>query len=182
MVLAGLAIASIWLYFGDVLLTLLFVHLATSAAAVAVLFVYRETLCLSRFRAFSLALEACLVPGYLVNLGKRVWYRHTLNLPALSLGLRQLSRMPIDSVRELYAMQISRRLDDLAIDLNIDSDGPFHSNTNHTDEPRAAASDTDAEQTAKAATCSTEAQRDELRNWLKEARQCLATSVQVAGS
>ena len=182
LVLSGLACASLWLYFGDILLTLLVVHFVIWTAAVAVLFANRETLCLSRSRAFSLAFEACLVPGYLVNLGKRVWSGKTLNLPALTFGLHRLSKMPIDSRRELYALQLSRRLDDLAIDLNIDSDAPFQSETNDTHEPTAMALITDTEQEAKTATCSNEAQRDNLRNWLKEARKCLATSAQPAGS
>lgn len=176
--LAGLAGASIWLYFGDVLLTLLLVHLAIWIAAVAVLFNNRQALCLSRFRAFSLSLEAFLVPGYLVNLGKRVWYRQTLDLPALTVGLRQLKRMPIDSARELYAMQISRRLDELAVDLNIDNDPPLPLDKNDTMVPSAAV----VQKIAKTATSSNEAQSEELRDWFKEARQCLTILVQVAGS
>jgi len=180
--IAGLAGSSIWFYFGDVLLTLLVVHLVTWVAAVAVLVSHHETLCPSRFRSFSLALEALLVPGYLINLGKRVWYLQTLNLPALTLGLRQLKRMPIDSTRELYMMQISRRVDDLAVDLNMDSDLDCFTDKNHTIWPAAGEFDTDIDHFAKATMSFDEAQREELRNWFKEVRQCLETSVQAAGS
>lgn len=182
LVLAGLAAASTWFYFGDVLLALLLVHLLTWAAAASLLVIFRETLCLTRFRVFSLALEACLVPGYLVNLGKRVWYRRTLNLPALTLGLRQLRRMPINSARELYAMQLSRRLDDVGFDLNIDDAPPNDPNAGEPNEALGPASGNDSKQTAAASTSHAETQREALRNWLKEARLCLATSAQVDGS
>lgn len=181
LVLNGLAAASIWFYFGDVLLALLLVHLLTWVAAVSLLVVSRETLCLTRFRVFSLAIEAGLVPGYLVNLGKRVWYRRALNLPALTLGLRQLRRMPIDSARELYAMQLSRRLDDVGFDLNIDDDSPNEPNASEPTEVPGRISVTDSKQTATASTTHAETQREALRDWLKEARLCLATSAQVDG-
>lgn len=181
-VLIGLACASLWLYVGHILLILLVAHLATWFAAMAVIATNRQKLCLSRFRALSLAFEAFLVPGYLVNLGKRVWYRRILNLPALSLGLRQLRTMPADSSRELYAMQMTRRLDDLAIDFSID-DKPTHpSGANDTNEPSVEEIRADVGQIVKTDTPSTKAQREELQNWFKEARQCLATSVQVVGS
>ena len=182
LVLTGLAAASILFYFGDVLLALLLVHLLTCAAAVVLLIISRETLCLTRFRVFSLALEACLVPGYLVNLGKRVWYHRTLNLPALSLGLRQLRRMPVDAARELYAMQLSRRLDDVGFDLNIDDDSPNDPNASEPIETPGSISGNDSKQAATASTSHAETQREELRNWLKEARLCLATSAQGDGS
>lgn len=182
LVLTVLGAASIWFYFGDILLALMLVHILTWIAAVALLVISRETLCLTRFRVFSLALEACLVPGYLVNLGKRVWYRRTLNLPALTLGLRQLHRMPIDSVRELYAMQLSRRLDDVGFDLNIDDDSPTNLNASEPIETPGPVSGNDSKQTITASTSQAELQREALRNWLKEARLCLATSAQVDGS
>lgn len=181
LLLVGLAFASIWLYFGHVLLTLLFAHFVTWIAAMAVIVTYRQKLCLSRFRAISLAFEAFLVPGYLVNLGKRVWYRQILKLPALSLGLRQLKLMPADSARDLYAMQMSRRLDDLAIDFSMDDDQPHPSGANDTNESSVEDIRADVEQIVNAATPYTEARREELRNWFKEARQCLATSVQAVG-
>ena len=183
LVLAALAAASIWFYFGDILLALLIAHLLTWVAAVALLFIFRETLGLTRFRVFSLALEASLVPGYLVNIGKRVWYRRVLDLPALSLGLRQLRRMPIDSARELYALQLSRRLDEVGLDLNIDDESLVNQNTDDPMETHGPVSGSHDKQTATASTSYAEAQRDALRNWLKEARICLAaTSAQVDGS
>ena len=177
-----LSAASIWFYFGNILLALLVVHLLTWVAAAALLVMSRETLCLTRFRVFSLILEAFLVPGYLVNLSKRVWYRRTLDLPALTLGLRQLHRMPVDSDRELFAMQLSRRLDDVGCDLNIDDDLPGDQNAGEPIETPGPVSGDDHEQTATASTSHTEMRREALRNWLKEARLCLATSARVDGS
>lgn len=178
LVLTALSAASIWFYFGNILLALLVVHLLTWVVAVAFLIISREILCLTRFRVFSLALEACLVPGYLVNLGKRVWYRRTLNLPALAFGLRQLRRMPIDSTRELYSSQLGRRLEDVGFELNIDDDSP---NDESIVSP-APASGNHRKQTATASTSQAKAQREALRNWIKKARLCLATSAQVDGS
>lgn len=183
LVLVALAVASIWFYFGDILLALLIVHLLTWVAAVALLVNSRETLGLTRFRVFSLALEASLVPGYLVNIGKRVWYRRALDLPALSLGLRQLRRMPVDSDRELYAVQLARRLDEVGLDLNIDDDSLANQNTDDPMETHGPVSGNHDKQTSTASTSYVETQRDALRNWLKEARVCIAaTSAQVDGS
>jgi hypothetical protein len=183
LVLVALAAASIWFYFGDILLALLIAHLLTWVAAVLILVKSRETLGLTRFRVFSLALEASFVPGYLVNIGKRVWYRRALDIPALSLGLRRLQRMPVDSDRELYAIQLSRRLDEVGLDLNIDDDSLVNQNADDPMETDGPVSGNHDNQTTTASTSYVETQRGALRNWLKEARVCLAaTSAQADGS
>ncbi len=113
--LGALAVLSFHRPFATVLWMLLSAHVLVWAAAAAVLLRCRDRLRLTRGRSAALLLEALLVPGHLVNLGKRVWLRQVLPLPALVVGARQLRRMaPDDPRRALYAMRLSRRVDDLA--------------------------------------------------------------------
>jgi hypothetical protein len=177
LVLAGLAVASIWLYFGDVLLILILAHLVTWVAAMSVLAANRENLYLSRFRTLSLAFESFVVPGYLVNLGKRVWFRQTFNLPAMTIGLRQLKSMPIDAARELYAMQMSSRLDELEIDFDIDTEQPRPVRECDANDPSADTMHKNDDQSTQGSPFPSEERREEIKHWFKEARKCLATSV-----
>lgn len=116
-----LAAASPQVYFGFVLAVLALVHLLAWGACLVVLLRHRVRLGLATGRVFSLALEALLVPGYLVNLGKRVWFKRTVDLPALTMGLRQWTRMRDESSRELHRLRLERRIDEIALSLELNA-------------------------------------------------------------
>lgn len=56
------------------------------------------------------AAEALLVPAYTINLGKRLWSKTMLDLPAMSLGIRQAKRTRDEFERELAMHQLRERL------------------------------------------------------------------------
>lgn len=112
-VLALLALASLKVYFGVVLAVLALAHLLLWSASLVVLLRHRARLGLGGGRVASLVIEALFVPGYLVNLGKRVWFKCSFDLPALTVGLRQLGRLRDESARELHRLKLRRRLDDI---------------------------------------------------------------------
>jgi hypothetical protein len=116
--LAGLAVLSFRMPFGTVLLMLLATHLLAWTIALALLLVARSGLGLSAGRLAGLAAEALFVPAYTVNLGKRVWFRRTLDLPALALGLRELRHAGEDARRDLLAYGLLQRLDAIAEELS----------------------------------------------------------------
>lgn len=154
-VLVVLAAVSVQFYFGAVLLVLAVAHLVTWAACLLVMLLHRQRLRLTAAKVAGLALEALLVPGYLVNLGKRVWFKQTLDIAALTVGLREIRRMPEDSARELYCLRMTNRLDEIAYELGLLVDGPP---VTPCDQPHHG-----------------------LQAWLSEARKCLTTSLPVAG-
>ena len=55
--------------------------------------------------------EGLFVPAYTINLGKRLWFKHTLELPALTLGLRQGKALRDERDKELFVHQLGQRLD-----------------------------------------------------------------------
>jgi hypothetical protein len=116
-----LALASLEIYFGVVLAVVAGVHVAFWLASLAVLMRHRARLGLSGSRVASLAIEALLVPGYLVNLGKRVWYRRSFDLPAVTLGLHQLQRVQGEASQELQRLKLGRRLDEIAQSTELDA-------------------------------------------------------------
>jgi hypothetical protein len=116
-----LAVLSWHLHFGVVLATLGLCHLLAWALGLALLLRHRLAWRLSGSQAFSLAAEALFVPAYTLNLGKRVWYRQRLDLPALTLGLWRLKRMPETPDKALYAQQLAERLDGWALDHDTDN-------------------------------------------------------------
>lgn len=169
LLLGVLALCSVKLYFGTVLVALMVAHLGVWGLATWVLVRKRQTLQLSDTRTFGLALESLLVPGYLVNLGKRVWLRQSLPLAGFSVGLRQLKRMAEGGGQELYYVQMVQRLDDIAFELGLDE-----SQT----EPFGAEPDS----VAGPASSLTTPSRHGLQAWLQEVRACLTTSALPTGS
>jgi len=115
----GLAAVSFHIPFTDVLILLLATHVLAWALALAMLLVARLSLGLSASRLAALAAEALFVPAYTINLGKRVWFRRTLDLPALALGLRDLRRVEDASRRDLLAYELLQRLDAVADELAL---------------------------------------------------------------
>ena len=115
----GLAAVSFRVPFIDVLMLLLAMHVLAWALAVATLLFARVGLGLSAGRLAALAAEALFVPAYTINLGKRVWFRRTLDLPALAIGLRQLRRVEDAPRRDLLAYELQQRLDAVADELAV---------------------------------------------------------------
>ena len=106
-VLAGLSSA---VHFGSVLGGFLAVHLLFWAVTAWLLARRRQAMSLSAYQAFVFIVEGLFVPAYTINLGKRLWARQRLELPAMTLGLRQAKRMANDADRELYRQQMRERL------------------------------------------------------------------------
>lgn len=176
-----LAVASLQAYFGVVLAALAVVHLLTWAACLYVLVSRQPRLLLSRYQTFSLAVEALLVPGYLVNLGKRVWFRHVLDLAALTLGLRQLRRMPDDSARELYGMRMASRLEDVAYELDLSEVGTSGDTTASRPAQWPSSASTSSAQPPTPPGPVQPRPRQALQAWLTDARRCLTTLAPPAG-
>lgn len=107
---AALVSLSFTLYFGTVLALFLGLHLVFWAVMSAVLVARRQRLALGGAPAATLVIEALFVPAYTLNLGKRVWARRRVDLPALSLGIRQARRMRQEADRELMVHQLLQRL------------------------------------------------------------------------
>lgn len=154
LVLLVLAALTFKVYFGVVLFTLAIAHIAFWTAGVTLMVMRQGLLSLTRGQLAGLAFEALLVPGYVVNLGKRVWLKRSLDLAAMTLGLRAVGRIADESTRDLYVHQMSRRLDELSFELGV-------------------ASDED--------TLARSGEADNTRNWFKKARRCLKASAQAAG-
>lgn len=106
------------LHFGLALATLAVVHVCLWLVATLMLVSGRQALRLSGYQCFTLAAEALFVPAYTLNLGKRVWYRHSLDLPALALGLWQAKQLLPGPQRELASFKLQQRVDDLAVDID----------------------------------------------------------------
>jgi hypothetical protein len=180
-VLLALASVSFRVHFGQVLAVLLAVHLAVWVAALLVLTAHRGALQLTRRQALAASLEALFVPGYLVNLGKRVWYRQVLDLPAMALGIRQLRRTRDAAQRELYAFNLATRLDELA---GAAEPGPTPSTK---EEPPAKAAHASVmarenQGTAKACSSAAAGALSHSDPWVAEARKWIATSAPSDGS
>lgn len=106
----ALASLSFALYFGTVLALFLMLHLVCWAAMSALLVRRRRRLMLSGPKTWVLVIEALLVPAYTINLGKRVWAQRRVDLPAMTLGIRQARRTRHDADRELLVHQLLQRL------------------------------------------------------------------------
>jgi hypothetical protein len=123
---AAVAVASLSFaaHFGSVLAGFLAVHLLFWALTAALLVRRRRALSLSGYQAFVYVVEGLLVPAYTINLGKRLWARQRLALPALTLGLRQAKRMHHAAPdRELYLQQVGERLAQLESQLPDETSG-----------------------------------------------------------
>ena len=154
-----LAAASFRVAFELVLFAFIGCHAVFWLLTTAMLLTWRHNLALSGYQAFVYAAEALFVPAYNINMSKRLWFRHTLNLPALALGLRQIKSIEDESNREFYVYQMGRRLDDLEAGLEIEG-------------PGVRASVDERSENAGAVDSKTEDARAVLK-WLKEARSCL---------
>ena len=154
LVLLVLAALTFKVYFGVVLTALAIVHIAFWTAGVALMVIRRVRLGITGTQLVGLAFEALLVPGYVVNLGKRVWFKQSLDLAAVTVGLRAVRRIPDESTRDLYLHQMARRLDELSFELGVTAEG---------DDPAESAG------------------ADSTHRWFKEARTCLTASARAAG-
>ena len=95
---------------GSVLASFLMIHLIFTVVSTILLVRRRRTLQLSSYQTLVFAVEALLVPAYTINLGKRLWSKQVLDLPAMSLGIRQARRMRDESEREFARHQLLERL------------------------------------------------------------------------
>lgn len=107
---AAMASLSFAVHFGSVLTSFLAVHLVFWTVTAWLLIRRRRALSLSGYEAFVFVVEGLLVPAYTINLGKRLWAKRRLDLPAMTLGIRQARRMQQDAHRELYLQQLQERL------------------------------------------------------------------------
>jgi len=156
-----LAVASFRVPFELVLYAFIGCHTLFWLLTTAMLLAWRHNLALSGYQAFVYAAEALFVPAYNINMSKRLWFRHTLDLPAMALGLRQIKSIGDKSNREFYVYMMGKRLDDLEAGLEIEGPGSRVS----VDERSENAGAVDYEMgEARAAL-----------KWLKEARSCLTT-------
>ncbi len=106
----GLASLSFGVHFGSVLASFLATHMVFAVVATILLVRRREKLRLSGYQTLVFAVEAMLVPAYTINLGKRLWTKTVLDLPAMSLGIRQAKRARDEFDRELAMHQLRERL------------------------------------------------------------------------
>jgi hypothetical protein len=106
----GLASVSFAAHFGSVLAAFLVTHLVFAVVATTLLVRRRKELRLSEYQTLVFAVEAVLVPAYTINLGKRLWRKTVLDLPAMTLGMRQAKRIQDDFDRELALHQLRERL------------------------------------------------------------------------
>ena len=97
--------------FALVLAAFLGVHLVFWVLCAGVLVWRRQTLGLSGKQASGVVAEAFFVPAYTINLGKRLWFKHTLDLPAMTLGLWQGKSLRDEHAKELFVHQLGQRLD-----------------------------------------------------------------------
>ncbi len=114
-----LAVASFRIGFEPVLVAFIACHAMFWILSTSLLVAWRHSLSLSKTQTFGYAAEAFFVPAYTMNLSKRLWFKHSLNLPALVLGLHQLKSTQDESYRELYSYQLGKRLDDLEADMGL---------------------------------------------------------------
>lgn len=123
-----LAATSFRVGFELVLYVFITCHVVFWVLTTSMLLVWRRDLALSGYQAFVYAAEALFVPAYNINMGKRLWFRHTLDLPAFGLGLRQLRSIEDESSREFYVYQLGKRLDDLEAGLGLGGRGDGFAN------------------------------------------------------
>ncbi len=163
-------------HFSVVLAWLAVAHVLIWLICLVVLVTRRRQLELTPYEVFVLLAEAAFVPAYAVNLSKRLWFRKSLDVPAMAVGLRYAKRIESPSSRELYCLRMSQRLDDIEAeaprceDLQV-SGGDVNSGQ----VPNPA---TRSNTHAKSAAVSAHSQR----LWIAEARKCLMTLAPPVGS
>ncbi len=107
---AGLASLSFAVHFGSVLASFLATHLVFCLVSIILLVRRRKVLNLTSYQTMVFAVEAMLVPAYTINLGKRLWSKRVLDLPAMSLGIRRAKRTRDEFERELAVHQLRERI------------------------------------------------------------------------
>jgi hypothetical protein len=110
-----LPIVSFWSGFTLALIGFVTLHLVTWLVAAAVFIFGRHQLQLRASEALGSAAEALFVPGYLINLGKRLLYKKRVDVSSLGIGLRDLKRFKDCDDREELALKLLRRLEELEI-------------------------------------------------------------------
>lgn len=120
---AALASLSMRFSFALVLASFLGVHLVFWALSAGVLVWRKKKLGLTGRQVAVFVAEGFFVPAYTINLGKRLWFKHTLDLPAMTLGLWQGKSLRDERDQELFVHQLSQRLDLLETSLP-DGDAP----------------------------------------------------------
>jgi hypothetical protein len=118
----ALASLSFEAHFGSVLVSFLLTHIVFALIASVVLVLRRHDLALSPYQTFVHVVEALLVPAYTINLGKRLWHKQVLNLPAMTLGIRQAKRAKNEAERELLMHQLQERL--ALMEMNLADEAP----------------------------------------------------------
>ncbi len=116
-VAVALASLSMQFSFALVLASFLGLHLLFWALSAAVVVVRRKRLALTGQQVAVFVAEGFFVPAYTINLGKRLWFKHTLDLPAMTLGLWKAKSLRDEHARELFVHQLGQRLDLLEIAL-----------------------------------------------------------------
>lgn len=140
-----LAWASFRIDFSLCLLAFVLTHAVFWLIVLGLLLLQRRALGLSGYEVFVFAAEALFVPAYLMNMGRRLVSRKKLDMPALSVGLRQLKQETMsDAQRELMAYQLRERLATLETNLGLEPD----------DKPQSSA-------------------RSQQQQWIQKARACL---------
>lgn len=107
----ALASLSMRFSFALVLAAFLGLHLVFWGLSAGLLVGRRKRLGLTRQQAAVFVAEGLFVPAYTINLGKRLWFKHTLDLPAMTLGLWQGQSLHDEHARELFVHQMGQRLD-----------------------------------------------------------------------
>ncbi len=116
---AMLFAASFYFTFGFVLSAFLFAHACFWFASSLIVGCSRHKLSVDGYRAAQLMAEALFVPAYCMNMGKRVWYKQELGLPALSFGLRQFTKLVSEDDSELYGYELGQRLTGLEMHFGL---------------------------------------------------------------
>lgn len=119
----GLASMSFAVQFASVLASFLATHLLFAVVSTILLVRRRKTLQLSSYQTLVFAVEALLVPAYTINMSKRLWTKQVLDLPAMSLGIRQARRTSDEFEREFALHQLCERLNLLSAGLDDESPG-----------------------------------------------------------
>jgi hypothetical protein len=107
----ALASQSMRFSFAVVLASFLAVHLVFWALSAGVLVWRRNKLGFTGAQLAVFVAEGFFVPAYTINLGKRLWFKCTLELPAMTVGLRQGRLLRDEHARELFTHQMGQRLD-----------------------------------------------------------------------
>jgi len=158
---AGLAYLSFQIGFVPVLIAFVALHLVVWVTCLGMLFAQRRRLRLSGYEVFSYAVEAILVPAYLMNLGKRLVNKHRVGISALGLGLRELKFTDDEDLRSLLGLRLRQRLEMLEMTLGQEPAQVEGHDEHHT--------------RSDSARTPAPAQLTPTQQWIQEAKACLTT-------